>query len=730
MRKLDLFPISTQIESSPGGEFLNIAGCDLEELADQYGTPYYAYDRATLDAAVAAYSDALTEFYPGDTGITYAAKAFLCVSLAQWTQLHGLWIDCTGVGELRVALAAGVPREHILVHGVNKSAADLSAALSYAGTVVVDNLTELQRWVSISKRENRPLPNLWLRFRPGRAVATHAHIQTGQHDSKFGMGQDEILEAVRICRRHQLPLSGLHFHQGSQFQDPEPVGEALDKSFDLMQTVQPQESWALCPGGGWGVAYHEDDLPQPSIGDYVRFVADRVGSGCRERGLPLPRLYLEPGRSIVARAGFAVYQVGAIKETGNRRWLLLDGGLADNPRPALYGAKYSTLPVRNPRRPERTVSWVAGPYCESGDVLIEGQPLAEIEPGELLVVPASGAYQLSMSSNYNGARRPGVLWLDNGTAQLMRDTETPDDLVRRDKYLWHLNKAALLQSAPVTIAKYHVLGNTYLIVDPADLPEDLTSVQIRRACDGHHGLGGDGILVGPYGDVKCDFALRLYNPDGGEFEKSGNGLSIFSRYLWDRGMVQDAPFTVATPGGKVTSRVYDGGARVTVELGRISFDSRRIPVAGPPREVLNESITVAGKTFPFSAATIGNPHCVVLVDETSPRLARRLGPLIETDERFPQRTNVQLMEIIDRENIRIEIWERGVGYTLASGTSSSAAAAVAHRLGLCDKRVAVHVPGGTIQTVLSEEMSVIIDVPVVAVCKGTLSAETLYQHPT
>ncbi|MEA3377006.1 MAG: diaminopimelate decarboxylase, partial [Chloroflexota bacterium] len=684
-------------------------------------------DRATLDAAVAAYSDALASFYPGEAGLTYAAKAFLCVALAQWTQLHGLWIDCTGVGELRIALAAGVPRAHILAHGVNKSAADLRMARSHAGTVVVDNLTELRRWVSLSEREGEPRPDLWLRFRPGRAVETHPHVQTGQHDSKFGMGEDEILEAARICRRHQLPLTGLHFHLGSQFRDPEPVGEALDESLRLMQAIQPPDRWALCPGGGWGVAYHADDLPQPSIEAYVGLVAERVRAGCEELGLPLPRLHLEPGRSIVARAAVAVYRVGTIKETASRRWLLLDGGLADNPRPALYGAKYSALPVHDPRRPEGSPTWLAGPYCESGDVLIEAEPLAEVEPGELLAVPAGGAYQLSMSSNYNGARRPAVLWLHDGAARLVRESETPDDLIRRDKYLFPLNQATLDHAAPVAVAKYHVLGNTYLVVDPADLPQALTSDQIRRVCDRHHGLGADGILVGPDQDAESDFALRFYNPDGSEFEKSGNGLSIFSRYLWDKGVVRDEPFSVSTPGGLVTGRVYDGGARVTVEMGRVSFDSRRIPVTGPPREVLDESITAGGETFRYSAATIGNPHCVVLVDETSPELARRWGPLIETDERFPRGTNVQFAQILDRANVRIEIWERAVGYTLASGTSSCAAAAVARRLGLCDRRVAVHAPGGTVQTVLDDDLSVTLDVPVTAISGGFLSAQILHQ---
>ncbi len=440
MKKLALFPHTAQIETTPSGEELTIAGCDLFDLAERYGTPLYLYDRATLDAAVRAYRCALADFYPAESGITYAGKAFLCVALAQWTQHHDLWVDCSSLGELRITSAAGVSRACILVHGVNKSQADLAAAVDQAATLVVDNLTELERLVTLfqqaAQETDAHFPDLWLRLRPGLAVETHSFTQTGQSDSKFGMDGAEIVQAAQICRQHGIPLKGLHFHQGSHFYDPAPLASALETTLDLMVEIHAGPDWTLCPGGGWGVAYHEDDLPQPSIETYVRFVAENLAAGCRRRGLPLPRLRLEPGRSLVARAGVALYRVGAVKQTPRRRWVLLDGGMADNPRPALYGARYTALPVRQPRRPASGPAWLAGPFCESGDVLIEALPLAQVRPGELVAVPASGAYQLSMSSNYNGARRPAVLWLEDGAARLIQARETPDDLIRRDKGLW------------------------------------------------------------------------------------------------------------------------------------------------------------------------------------------------------------------------------------------------------------------------------------------------------
>ncbi|RME06423.1 MAG: diaminopimelate decarboxylase, partial [Anaerolineae bacterium] len=428
-QRLQLFPLTTRVENAA----LTIGGCNLTELAEKYGTPLYIYDAATMDAAVQEYHHALQEHYPGASGITYAGKAFLAVAIAQWTQRHGLWVDCTGLGEMRVAEAAGVPREHILIHGVNKSPAVLAAALAQAGTIVVDNLSELRRLVELSSPDFRGLgdlgslntPNLWLRFRPGRAVETHAHIQTGQEDSKFGMSAAEIAGAAQVCRQQGLPLSGLHFHLGSKFDDPAPLRQAIEDTLALAKEIPLPADWTLCIGGGWGVAYHEDDLPQPPVEDYIRFAAQAVVETCRRAGMSLPRLHVEPGRSLVARAGVAIYRVGTVKRTAHRRWLLLDGGMADNPRHALYGARYSALPVERPDRPNTGPAWLAGPYCESGDVLIENLPFPDVQEGELVAVPVSGAYHLSMASNYNGATRPAVVWLENGEARLIRARETP-----------------------------------------------------------------------------------------------------------------------------------------------------------------------------------------------------------------------------------------------------------------------------------------------------------------
>jgi len=431
--RLALFPESTRVRDNE----LFIAGHSLASLSAENGTPLYIYDRATLDLSVAEYKSALRAYYPAESHITYAGKAFLCKAIAAWTQQHDLSVDCTGEGEIGIAVAGGVPRENILVHGVNKSLADLKSALQNAGTIVVDNLTELKTLESDSKlsklRKQASAFQIWLRLLPGVAVSTHhAHTQTGQHDSKFGMTREEILETAEYCKKYSLPLKGIHFHQGSNFRDPEPLIPAIEMALDIAKEIGFSGEWHFCPGGGWGVAYHEDELPNPSIESYVRGIAEAVIEGCKSRGLDLPHLHLEPGRSLVARAGVAIYRVGAIKRRGDKIWILTDGGMADNPRFALYGARYSCLTVAGLSRESGGRVSIAGPYCESGDVVIEDLPMPDVEEGELIAIPVAGAYHLSMSSNYNGARRPAVLMLEEGKANVILRRETVADLLNRD----------------------------------------------------------------------------------------------------------------------------------------------------------------------------------------------------------------------------------------------------------------------------------------------------------
>ncbi len=271
--------------------------------------------------------------------------------------------------------------------------------------------------------------------------------------------------------------------------------------------------------------------------------------------------------------------------------------------------------------------------------------------------------------------------------------------------------------------KYHGLGNDYLVMDPAVVGRDLTLAEIRLICHRNYGPGSDGILWGPSRSASGDFSLRIFNPDGSEAEKSGNGLRIFARYLFDQGLVEHAPFFVQTLGGRVRCCVKPGGQLIEVEMGQVSFDAARIPVSGCTGDVINQTIVLEGKPYKYCAATIGNPHCVLPLEDVSEELARRLGPRIENEPRFENRTNVQFLKVLGRNDIKIEIWERGAGYTLASGSSSSAAAAVAHKLGLCDRDITVHMPGGELKIALSADFQVTMTGPVVCVGTGTVADE-------
>lgn len=296
----------------------------------------------------------------------------------------------------------------------------------------------------------------------------------------------------------------------------------------------------------------------------------------------------------------------------------------------------------------------------------------------------------------------------------------------------------------IAFTKYHALGNDYIVIDPKDLPAPLTTEQVKLICHRNFGVGSDGILLGPLPATTAKCALKIYNPDGSIAEKSGNGVRIFSRYLWDTKFVGNDEFALQTDGGLVRSTVFDGGKMVRVEMGKVSFDSEKIPVTGARREVINEKISVGGREFTYCAATIGNPHCVVVGRDTpcapsspseaaraerralpdiSEAMAKEFGPLLEVHPNFPRKTNVQFLKVLDRANIQIEIWERGAGYTLASGSSSSASAAVAHKLGLVDKNVTVHCPGGDITIEIRDGFDILMTGSVTRVAEGVISPE-------
>ena len=433
-KHLSLLPDTARI--SPGGR-LYLGGLEAAALAREFGTPLYVYDEATLRARCRAYRRALASHYPAPAEASYASKAFLCTAMAQLVAEENLGLDVVSGGELHIALRAGFPAARIHFHGNNKSPAELAFALdSGVGRVVVDNFYELETLARLAA-ERDAVASIWLRLSPGVDAHTHAYRQTGLLDSKFGFPistGDAARAARQAMQSPHLSLTGLHAHIGSQIFEIAPFRQTVEALLDFAAQMQPH-GFALrefSPGGGLGARYTPSD-PPASIEPYIGSVSRAIVQGCEKHGLPLPRLILEPGRSIVGPAGVALYTIGARKEIpGLRTYLSIDGGLADNPRPALYGAPYTALLADKAAQPPVETVTIAGKFCESGDILIRDLALPRAEPGDLLAVPVSGAYNLALSSNYNQAPRPAVVLVGDGRARLIQRRETYDDLTRRD----------------------------------------------------------------------------------------------------------------------------------------------------------------------------------------------------------------------------------------------------------------------------------------------------------
>lgn len=429
-----LFPDSAEIGAHG---HLIVGGMDTVMLACAWGTPLYVYCEETLRHRCQAYVRALAEHYPGESGVSYAAKAFLCTAIARLVAEEGLGFDVVSGGELYIAQKAGAPGSGVYFHGSNKSAEELRQALDAAvHSIVVDNMHELRLLLQLAERRRTRVP-IWLRICPGVDVDTHIYRKTGLLDSKFGFSVVGGAAANAIAYALSSPylsLIGLHAHVGSQISTVAPyldtidallglAADALASGFDLQE---------LSPGGGLAVPYVPSDPVMP-IDEFVHQLSAHVVQSCAHLGLSLPRLVLEPGRSIVAPACVALYTLGAQKEaSGVRTYVSVDGGISDNLRPALYGASYMALLANKADLPAEVVVTVAGKLCESGDVLIRGLPLPEPQPGDVLAVPVSGAYQLAMSSNYNQALRPAVLLVGKGQARLIVRRETFQDLLARD----------------------------------------------------------------------------------------------------------------------------------------------------------------------------------------------------------------------------------------------------------------------------------------------------------
>ena len=412
---------------------LVIGGCDVVELVGQWGTPLYVFDEEAVINNIVMYRNALSGL--PDYEIIYAAKALLTVGIARFMANHGLSLDVVSGGELYMALTAGFPAEKIYFHGNNKSAAELRTALDVGvGRIVVDNLYELELIDDLA-RQKQKAADILLRIMPGVEAHTHSYIQTGQLDSKFGISiaYNQAIDAIKLAAgMPEIKLHGLHCHIGSQIFELASFAKTIDVMMALMAESKALgiDLAELDLGGGLGIKYVEGDQPA-SIQDFGAYLQDALKNSAAKYGLKLPKIMVEPGRSLVGAAGTTIYRVGSIKTNqGGRTYAAVDGGMGDNPRVALYQAKYHAVVANKIGQPPEQTYTIVGKYCESGDVLINSIALPRLEPGDLLAVFCTGAYNYAMASNYNAVPRIPIVTVYRGQSDLVVERETYQDLIR------------------------------------------------------------------------------------------------------------------------------------------------------------------------------------------------------------------------------------------------------------------------------------------------------------
>ena len=428
----NIVPITTSINND--GK-LSIGECSIEDLIKKYDSPLYILDEITLRNSCRAYKQALEKYYPGESLPIYASKANSSIFMSNLIASEGFGLDAVSEGELLTALKGGVKNEKIVFHGNNKSNKEIEFAVQQNIKIIVDNDHDLDRLEKISNSLNHDL-EIMLRFTPGIECHTHEYIRTGSFDSKFGFGIEKLNNLFEFIRnKKHLKLIGLHAHIGSQIFELEPHKDLGEIMINVILEAKKfgHDIKELNVGGGLGIKYTEDDDP-PSIDEWVKTISDSVIEACKKNSLKLPILMCEPGRSIVSTAGVTVYKIGSFKEIpGIRTYLSVDGGMSDNPRPITYQSNYSACLVSNPLNKSSLKKYtVAGKHCESGDVLFKELELSNCKTGDLICVFGTGAYNNSMSSNYNRIPRPAAILVSNGEGEIIQRRESPLDLLKYD----------------------------------------------------------------------------------------------------------------------------------------------------------------------------------------------------------------------------------------------------------------------------------------------------------
>lgn len=417
---------------------LTVGGCDTADMAKKYGTPYICYDESMIRKNCREFVKSIEDDYDGNGMVCYASKAFSCLEMCRICKDEKMGLDVVSGGEIYTAVKAGFPTDRICFHGNNKTDDELTMALdNNVGRIIVDNLEELKRLSVIASKTGK-VAKIMFRIKPGIDAHTHSFIKTGQIDSKFGFALEtgEAMEAVKLAiATESIELYGLHCHIGSQIFDIDPFELAAKVMIDFIADIKSKTGYEIRElnlGGGFGIKYLESDNPEP-FAEYMKRVSVIVKEEAKKKAIKLPFILIEPGRSVVGAEGVTVYSVGAVKHIPNiRTYVSVDGGMTDNPRYILYQSEYEIMCANKAAEQKTERVTVAGKCCESGDLIQENAAIQNVEPGDLLAVLSTGAYNYSMASNYNRIPRPIVVMAKGGISRVIINRETYEDITRND----------------------------------------------------------------------------------------------------------------------------------------------------------------------------------------------------------------------------------------------------------------------------------------------------------
>ncbi|MBY0378567.1 MAG: diaminopimelate decarboxylase [Gammaproteobacteria bacterium] len=641
----------------------------VSDIAKQYGTPCYIYSQQTLERHWHAVNDV---FGKAPHRICYAVKANGNLALLKILVDLGAGFDIVSGGELARVLAAGASPQKIVFSGVGKTAAEIQQALS-AGIAVfnVESISEIHRINAIALAMGK-VASVAIRINPDIKADTHPYISTGLASNKFGIDKNEVIAAYKTIQRLPgLKAVGMACHIGSQILELAPFEEALSCVLQLVTELKTQDIILqhVDIGGGLGVCY--DAEAPPSLEAYANNLLKIL-----KQQAPYPlELWLEPGRVIVANTAILVARVEYLKETATKTFAILDAGMTDLMRPALYDAHHKIIAVKKTAQTEILVDLV-GPVCESSDFLGKARRLA-IQPGDLIAVRTVGAYGFSMSSQYNARGRAAEVLVNKDKMTLIRRRETAADL------LAHEQKRSFM--------KMQALGNDFVLLDLNENPAMWTKEEILQYSNRYTGIGFDQLLtIKKQGENEFDY--HIYNADGGEVEQCGNGARAVALYLCMKNKVDITKDILLKTCNRIMTIQLLGDNRFKVDMGHPDFSPQALPLEMPEQN--SYEIILEGETHRFAALSMGNPHAVLQVSVVENAPVATVGKALCLHSRFPRQTNVGFMQIVNDHRLVLRVYERGVGETLACGSGACAAAVIAIRDGYCHSPVKVQLPGG------------------------------------